>query len=457
MVGIAGLLVTSEDSDSNLMLQKMSEAIKHRRCETYHTVNQSDSLCLIVGPQSFQGPKDVLFIIDFNEDLKISEDYDDITSIRGIFGVVAVIISQSRVSLLRTLDGSRTLYYAKIGNGFAFATERKSLWSIGIDSVQTVQPGQGIQISWDGNLARERFTTLKKPQRSQKSREETLDLLKQRLLTSFQRLKKDTSCAVLFSGGVDSTLAAVQTSRQCEDTLLVTTRSIGAHDDKVATKAAKQLGLPLLSVDLNPEVIWGILPEVIYSIETSRQMDVEIALPFYLASKMAADEDCTTVVSGQGPDELYAGYMKHVRTFTKDGPDALMEQLWKEVSMTHDANIERDDRAIAAHGLDSFFPYLDQEFVKASLSVPVEWKINPGCTPQRKVIFRELAQLMGVPEDIANAPKNATQYSSGSSKAILESIIMNVDGFKELSKKKASERVQNVLDMIASDLGMPTG
>jgi asparagine synthase (glutamine-hydrolysing) len=340
-------------------------------------------------------------------------------------------------------------------NLFAFASEKKSLWNIGITSVQTLEPGQGLTQQWDGNLTTERFATLEKPSKIDTSREETLDALKRSLLDSFARLGSDTSCAILFSGGVDSSLAAALAAKQCGKTLLVTTRSLGAHDDTAAPKAATLLGLPLHTVELNSQIIWETLPEVIYSIETSRQMDVEIALPFYLASKKAAEEGCTTVISGQGPDELFAGYAKHVQTYIEKGPDALTEQLWKEVSVTHDANLERDERAIAAHGVDSFFPYLDQLFVQNSLSVPIEWKVSPDGTPQRKIIFRELAQLLGVPEKIANAKKSATQYSSGSSKAILESVIEHVEGFSNLSKKKAAKKVQNVLDEIACEIQMP--
>ena len=456
MAGIAGLLVTNGDFDSYLALQKMSEVIRHRRCETYHTVKHNDTHCMIFGPRSFQGPDDDLIIIDINEDLIFSEETDDVESISGIFGVVAVIIDNTGVRLLRTLDGTRALYYGAMKNYFAFATERKSLWNIGITSVQVLEPGQGITQSWDGNLVRDRFATLENPPRTDAPREEILDELRKTLLTSFERLGSDTSCAVLFSGGVDSSLAAVLTASQCENTHLVTTRSAGAHDDAAAASAASLLGLPLHTVELNSHIIWETLPEVIYSIETSRQMDVEIGLPFYLASKKAAAEGCTTVISGQGPDELVAGYAKHIKTYEEEGTESLREQLWREVSITHEANIERDERAIAAHGVEGFFPYLDQHFVTASLSVPVEWKVSPAGTPQRKVIFRELAQIMGVPEKIALTPKNATQYSSGSSKALLESIIEHVDGFSELSKKKVSRLVQDVLDEIAYQIQMPT-
>jgi len=167
------------------------------------------------------------------------------------------------------------------------------------------------------------------------------------------------------------------------------------------------------------------------------------------------EEGCSTIILGQGPDELFAGYEKHVKTYTEQGPDALTEQLWREISITYEANIERDERAIATHGVESFFPYLDQQFVRTSLSVPVEWKVSPKGKPQRKIIFRELAKLMGVPKEIADTPKSATQYSSGSSKALLESVIDHVDEIGKMSKTKASRRVQDVLDEIASEIQMP--
>jgi asparagine synthase (glutamine-hydrolysing) len=455
MAGIAGLLVTSERYDSDFMLQKMSEAIGHRKLESLHVVKHNSSRCMIVGPRSVQGSDDDLIVIDRNKDLILSETTDTLERVSNIFGVVVIVIDSTGLSLLRTLDGTRTLYYGVFKDLFAFATERKSLWNIEITSVHVLEPGQQVTVPWKGSLATKKWATLEKPVRAEASREATLAVLQKTLLASFERLASNTSCAVLFSGGVDSSLAAAQTAKQCEKTILFTASTEGSQDSLAAMEAASLLGLPIQTIEMNSQILWEILPEVIYSIETSRQMDVEIALPFYLASRKAAEEGCSSMVSGQGPDELFAGYAKHIQTFVERGPDALSQQLWSELSVTHEANIERDERAIAAHGMESFFPYLDQNFVRASLSVPVEWKVNPDRTPQRKIIFRELAQLMGVPAKISNAPKNATQYSSGSSKALLMSVIEHVEEFKGMSKKKVSRNVQDVLDEIANEIQMP--
>ena len=392
MAGIAGLVISGKEEDPEFLLQKMSEAIRHRRIESYHTFNQGHSRCLIVGPRSFQGTDDEVIILDTNRDLDFIENPSDVTSITGIFAAVAVIIGDRGVSLIRTLDGTRPMYYGISQNKFAFASERKSLWNIKILSARTLEPGQGLTYSWEGELVVENFAALEKPIKTEETQERILNRLKESLETSFERLRKKTYCAILFSGGVDSSLVAHLASKRCENAILISTRAEQARDKTAAVKASEMLGLPLFEVELNSKIIWENLPKLIYAIETSRQMDVEIALPFHLAAQRAEQEGCSTVISGQGPDELFGGYARHVKLYVEKGPEFLMEQLWNDVRITHEANIERDERAIAAHGVDSFFPYLDQEFARFALSIPAELKVNPDGKPQRKVIFRELAK-----------------------------------------------------------------
>lgn len=455
MAGIAGLLVSGEEKDSEIMLQKMSEAIKHRKCEVFHTVKHNDSRCMIMGPRSTPSLDDELIIVDRNEDLIQSKTKYNAESLPSLFSEVVVIVNESGVNLYRSLDGTRALFYGNLKRHFVFSTEKKSLWNAGLTSVHTLSPGQRVTQTWDVKTDSGKFTSLEKMPSRDITREETLAILEETLLGVFAKLRRNTPSAVLFSGGVDSSLAAVQTAKRCKNTVLFTSSLEGAHDESAATNAADLLGLRIHLVDMNTEYIWDILPNVIYSIETSKQMDVEIAIPFYLAAKKAYEERCTTIISGQGPDELFAGYAKHVQTYIEEGPDELARQLWYEVSITHEANIGRDDRAISAHGAESFFPFLDNQFVRTSLSIPIEWKIDLAREPKRKIIFRELAQIMGVPQDIAFTPKSATQYSSGSSKVLLDAMIEHIDKFQVMSRKKASREVQNVLNEIAISIHIP--
>ncbi|MFW9800621.1 MAG: asparagine synthase C-terminal domain-containing protein, partial [Candidatus Thorarchaeota archaeon] len=228
-----------------------------------------------------------------------------------------------------------------------------------------------------------------------------------------------------------------------------------SHDRRVADRSAKSIGLDLVEVEIEPNVVWEFLPRVIWAIESSKLMDVEIALPFFLAAQRASDDGLTIMVSGQGPDELFAGYSRHLRIYQEEGPDSLTLRLWEEVSRTHEVNIERDERAIASHGLRAFFPYLENRFVRLALTMPASWKIHPEETPSRKIVFRELARFLGLPEAITKIPKRATQYSSGSSSALQEAVSRHVKNASNLGRKKIVALTQSVLDRLSCDMGMP--
>jgi asparagine synthetase B (glutamine-hydrolysing) len=174
-----------------------------------------------------------------------------------------------------------------------------------------------------------------------------------------------------------------------------------------------------------------------------------------IAAKEAERQGIPLVVSGQGPDELFAGYARHTELYENRGEQALEAQLRNEVSVTHKTNIERDERAISSCGVDAWFPYLDYEFVKLALSIPASLKIALGKTPERKIIFRELATELGLPIELAHAPKKATQYSSGAARILNTAIGENVPECRDLTKKQLDLRVQDVLNYIAKQLEMP--
>jgi asparagine synthetase B (glutamine-hydrolysing) len=151
---------------------------------------------------------------------------------------------------------------------------------------------------------------------------------------------------------------------------------------------------------------------------------------------------------------LFAGYARHVRLFANKGKEALDIQLRREVMATHETNIERDERAIAAQGIEAYFPYLSSEFVDLALSIPSDWKVRLGKHPERKVIFRELARQVGLPESICVLPKKATQYSSGSSRILMKSLVENVNTMKNAPKREQRLKAQEYLHSLASELDM---
>jgi len=273
-----------------------------------------------------------------------------------------------------------------------------------------------------------------------------LKLLRIHLERSFELLRGEQRCAVLFSGGVDSALAAHMTSQICDDTLLITARCKDSHDERVAVRAAGAMSLNLIEVQIDSESLWDVLPTVVHTIKTRKRMDVEISIPFFIASQEAQKRGYPLLVSGQGPDELFAGYARYEKLLISEGTEKVEEALWADVSITDEVNIQRDTRVIKYHGLTPFFPFLDQEFVKTALTIPAALNINPNKTPSRKLVFRELAMKLGVPEEVAMTPKRATQFSSGTSKMLAKSLQEHVKSMRGFSKKDLQPAIQKFLN-----------
>jgi asparagine synthase (glutamine-hydrolysing) len=275
--------------------------------------------------------------------------------------------------------------------------------------------------------------------------ERILRLLQHHLEDSFLHLKDRKKCAVLFSGGVDSALAALMTKRQCEDTLLITARCEGSYDERIAVEAAKSMSLEHLEVRIDIDSLWEELPKVLLAIGRRKRMDVEIAIPFFFAARAASLQGYDLIISWQGPDELFAGYARYEKMFIDQGPEVVEDMLWSDVRVTDYTNIQRDIGAISYHEVDSYFPFLHQDFARVALTIPVPMNIDPEKTPSRKLLFRELAMRLGVPKEVAMTPKRATQYSSGTSKMLGDSIRQHVSEYQKLTKKELQTAIQEFL------------
>ncbi|MDF1538888.1 MAG: asparagine synthetase B [Candidatus Thorarchaeota archaeon] len=367
---------------------------------------------------------------------------------------VILRISNEGLTVARSSDGQCAMYVAEGEKSILLATEKKCLWRAGFYDIRPIEPNEIYHVPWNGDIW---SSSIPRPNRNPWSgtQEEALGELEGYLRESMNTIR-NRKCGVLFSGGVDSSLIATIAHEIAGEIILFSAGTPISGDAKQTEYAADLLGIERFYTELSQELVWNILPDVIYAAETCNRMDIEIAIPFFVSAGSAKEKGVELLLSGQGPDELFAGYAKHVRLFEAKGPRALEDQLVQEVSVTHEANISRDERVIAVHNLNAFFPYLDQRFSELALSIPADWKIRPNENPERKVLFRRLATRMGLPESIAHMPKKATQYSSGTTKLLTKSIISHA-GLKEgLSKKEIEASCKEVLNEIGRLLGFPS-
>ncbi|MHA1939846.1 MAG: asparagine synthase family protein [Candidatus Thorarchaeota archaeon] len=445
MAGIAGLISERADEDSQDIVLRMSEKLAHRGEETIYNFMLSDDSTVILGVRTH-----------LDESLNIETNSNGILIVEGGEQANSSLIKVNReeVEFRRHRRSMKPLYYARMDHAIPFSCERKALWEIGVQNSESLQPGQRLKMKGFGEP---RIIEEDEECRPILGRDVSHDNIIKRLTaalrSSFTKFA-GRRVGVLFSGGVDSSLVALLAQEVCPEVQLYSASSQPFHDRVAATAAAQVLGMNLNQVEINSDVVWEVLPHLLYAIERAHIMDAEIALPFYLASSQASADGISLVLSGQGPDELFAGYARHLRIFENEGEEALDNQLWKEVRATHETNIERDERAIVAHGVEAYFPYLSADFIDLALSIPSDRKVRLGGQPERKIIFRELARQLGLPESISVSPKKATQYSSGSSRMLMKSLVENVPNLKKTPRKNQRSTAQEYLLRLASELGM---
>ncbi len=475
MTGIIGLIRQEDNHEETF--RTLQKAVAHRgrlvtilEASTSFEGAKQFSLSVTLGDsqklRSFEHDGGILLVdashvndelwSNLTESIRILPFEDIVKYFRKTSTVVGYVILGAypdSIRLYRSQDGALPLYYTENNKEFAFSTERKGLFRLADVDIHTLQPSETLSYSNDGLKLcppiQESYDV------SKVSYEIFLDRLEKQIWMIFEGLRGVEKCGVLFSGGIDSSLVALMASQVCDNVVLFSTFVENSHDEYTAMNTADVLDLPIADTRITMDTVWEVLPEVIYAIETGEQLQVEIALPFFIAAKTASRLGHSLLLSGQGPDELFAGYAKHVQLLREQGEQALDEQLRREISVTHEVNLARDERAVSFNGGRIFFPYFHPEFVKTALQIPSSLKITLNKPITRKVIFRKLAQKLGLPVEIALRAKKATQYSSGATKILLESFRLHCDACRDLSKKESIKHLQALLNTMAQELGIP--
>jgi len=101
--------------------------------------------------------------------------------------------------------------------------------------------------------------------------------------------------------------------------------------------------------------------------------------------------------------------------------------LKDDIKNIYHVNLQRDDAATMAHGVELRVPFLDKEVIKTAFKIPMQFKIESETDLLRKHILRQVALEMGVPEFIAQRPKKAAQYGSGIHKILTKKVLKDFD------------------------------
>jgi len=236
--------------------------------------------------------------------------------------------------------------------------------------------------------------------------------LRELLENSIKKNAPSKKFGILFSGGIDSVLLALL----CKKLNLNFTCFFGyvkgsaeAKDLAVAKKAAEEIGADLEIASLPSEKLEELIANLIQLTGDASPVQVGVAIPIAIACKKAKEKGLSTVFSGMGADELFCGYAKF-----KDSKDLALDSL-KLVNSLPEKDLKRDLAIASNNGLELKTPFLDAAILKFALSLPKSQKLSAD---RNKIILRELALSLALPQELAERKKLAAQYGSNSDKAI---------------------------------------
>jgi asparagine synthase (glutamine-hydrolysing) len=162
----------------------------------------------------------------------------------------------------------------------------------------------------------------------------------------------------------------------------IPTFTVGMEDspDMMAAKAMVDALGGSRYIDHHPRIFTGeevfdLIPKIIYHMETYEAELIRSAIPNWLLAERAGT-DVKMVLTGEGSDELFAGYLYFMDAET---PRQIQNELRRIYNMLGDINLHRTDRMTMAHGLEARVPFLDTKFTELIMSVD----------PAKKIVDRE--------------------------------------------------------------------
>ena len=259
-----------------------------------------------------------------------------------------------------------------------------------------------------------------------------------------QQLMSDVPYGVLLSGGLDSSIIAAVTQKFSKKRIESDSKEAawwpqlhsfavgleGSPDLVAAQKAADYIGTVHHEVHFTIQEALDALPDVIYHIETYDITTVRASTPMYLLARVIKSMGIKMVLSGEGSDELFGGYL-----YFHKAPDAkeFHEELVRKMSKLHLYDCLRANKSLMAWGVEGRVPFLDKEFIDTAMSLNPSDKMNirlsDGKQRMEKWILRKAFEDM-LPEEICWRQKE--QFSDG--------VGYNwIDTLKKMTEEKVSD------------------
>ena len=235
-----------------------------------------------------------------------------------------------------------------------------------------------------------------------------------------RQLMSDVPYGVLLSGGLDSSvisaIAEKYSERRIEEGGKERAWWPRLHSFAVGLKGAPDLAKAKLVADhigtvhheINYTIQEGLdaIRDVIYFIETYDVTTVRASTPMYLLARVIKSMGIKMVLSGEGADEIFGGYLYFHKA---PSARAFHEETVRKLSKLYLYDCLRANKSLSAWGVEGRVPFLDKEFLDVAMRTNPEAKMCPGRTIEKRIVREAFADLL--PDAVAWRQKE--QFSDG--------------------------------------------
>lgn len=235
-----------------------------------------------------------------------------------------------------------------------------------------------------------------------------------------RQLMSDVPYGVLLSGGLDSSVISAIAEKYSEMRIEDDSRSKAywprLHSFAVGLKGAPDLVKAKIVADhigtvhheINYTIQEGLdaLRDVIYYIETYDVTTVRASTPMYLLARVIKSMGIKMVLSGEGADEIFGGYLYFHKA---PNAQAFHEETVRKLSKLHQYDCLRANKSLSAWGVEGRVPFLDKEFLDVAMRLNPTNKLCPGTTIEKRIVREAFADML--PSEVAWRQKE--QFSDG--------------------------------------------
>ena len=235
-----------------------------------------------------------------------------------------------------------------------------------------------------------------------------------------RQLMSDVPYGVLLSGGLDSSVISAVAEKYSEMRIEDDSKTKaywprlhsfavglkGAPDLAKARRVADHIGTVHHEINYTVQEGLDAIRDVIYYVETYDVTTVRASTPMYLLARVIKSMGIKMVLSGEGADEIFGGYLYFHKA---PNAKAFHEETVRKLSKLYLYDCLRANKSLSAWGVEGRVPFLDKEFLDVAMRTNPEAKICPGGEMEKKIVRKAFADML--PEEIAWRQKE--QFSDG--------------------------------------------